>query len=179
MQGSIRKVRKDLQVKELSSKAIQIRPSGIRKFFDLVLGCDDIISLGVGEPDFSTPWNITEHAIYQLEKGRTSYTSNYGLLELRREIGSYLEKKFDASYNPDKEILITIGVSEGLDLAFRTLLNDGDEVIVPLPNFVSYIPLITMAGGVPVTIDTSSSEFILTASQLESKIIDAHLILYP
>ncbi len=169
-------------MKTLSQKALEIKPSGIRKFFDLVQNSQDIISLGVGEPDFSTPWGITEHAIYQLEKGRTSYTSNYGLIELRREIALLQEKSFKSNYNPDNEILITVGVSEALDLSFRTILNEGDEVIVPVPNFVSYIPLITLAGGVPVIIDTSVSDFIVTKEQIESKITPktkAIIIAYP
>jgi aminotransferase len=127
---------------------------------------DDIISLGVGEPDFVTPWNITEHAIYQLEKGYTSYTSNYGIIELRREIAQQIEKQFFASYLPESEILITVGVSEGLDLAFRTILNPGDEVIVPVPNFVCYSPLVHLAGGTAIEVDTSETDFILTREQI-------------
>lgn len=153
-------------MKTLSSKVLNIKPSGIRKFFDLVQSSEDIISLGVGEPDFATPWTVTEHAIYQLEKGYTSYTSNYGIIELRREISNYLRKEFRASYQPEDEILITVGVSEGLDLAFRTLLNPGDEVIVPVPNFVCYSPLVQLAGGKAIEIDTSSTDFILTRQQI-------------
>ncbi|MEK6558249.1 MAG: aminotransferase class I/II-fold pyridoxal phosphate-dependent enzyme, partial [Candidatus Margulisiibacteriota bacterium] len=129
-------------MKPLSQKVLDIKPSGIRKFFDLVQSSEDIISLGVGEPDFSTPWNVTEYAIYQLEKGYTSYTSNYGILELRREIAKFLQSQFASQYIPETEILITVGVSEGLDLVFRTLINPGDEVIVPIPNYVSYVPLV-------------------------------------
>lgn len=150
----------------LSSKVLSIKPSGIRKFFDLVMQSDDIISLGVGEPDFVTPWNITEHAIYQLEKGYTSYTSNYGIIELRREIASQIEKEFAARYKPESEVLITVGVSEGLDLAFRTILNTGDEVIVPVPNFVCYSPLVHLAGGKAIEVDTTPTDFILTREQI-------------
>lgn len=150
----------------LSSQVQDIKPSGIRKFFDLVQSSDDVISLGVGEPDFETPWNITEHAIYQLERGCTSYTSNYGIIDLRKEIATQLDKEFQASYKPESEILITVGVSEGLDLAFRTLLNPGDEVIVPVPNYVSYVPLIQLAGGVAVEVNTCLSGFILNKDQI-------------
>lgn len=169
-------------MRPLSQKVLDIKPSGIRKFFDLVQSSEDIISLGVGEPDFTTPWNVTEYAIYQLEKGYTSYTSNYGILDLRREIAKFLGDHFNAHYKPETEILITVGVSEGLDLVFRTLLNPGDEVIVPVPNYVSYVPLVELAGGRAVTVDTSKSGFILTRELLQNAITPktvAAIIGYP
>ncbi|MDD5455590.1 MAG: aminotransferase class I/II-fold pyridoxal phosphate-dependent enzyme [Candidatus Margulisbacteria bacterium] len=169
-------------MRSLSEKVKSIQPSGIRKFFDLVLNAENIISLGVGEPDFSTPWHITEQAIYSLEKGQTSYTSNLGIMELRKEIAYYLHKRFQADYNPDNEVLITVGVSEGIDVALRTILNDGDEVIVPVPNFVCYQPLVTLAGGLPVPVDTSETGFILTKKQILEHLTPktkAILICYP
>jgi aminotransferase len=169
-------------MRNISSKVEAIKPSGIRKFFDLVMQSEDIISLGVGEPDFTTPWDFTEHAIYQLEKGYTSYTSNYGLIELRREIAAWLERNFGAIYNPDNEILVTLGVSQGIDLVFRTLINNGDEVIIPTPNYVSYLPLVQLAGGVAVEINTASTNFILTPEQIEAAITPhtkALLLSYP
>src|SRR3990167_1952997 len=118
----------------------QIPPSGIRAFFDLVLGMKDVISLGVGEPDFVTPWNVRERAIYSLEEGHTSYTSNKGLLELRREISRYLKHRYGLDYDPEEEILVTVGVSEGFDLAMRAIINTGDKVLIPEPSYVSYAP---------------------------------------
>ena len=126
--------------------------SGIRKFFDLVSSMDDVISLGVGEPDFTTPWTIRESGIYSIEKGHTAYTSNLGMPALRREICRYVEERYHASYDPDRECLVTVGVSEAVDLAFRALLNPGDEVIYPAPCYVSYPAEITMAYGVPVPV---------------------------
>ena len=138
----------------ISKKVDALAPSGIRAFFDLVLGMKDVISLGVGEPDFVTPWHIREKAIYSLEKGYTSYTSNKGMIELRKEISHFLEKRFGLVYDPEEEILITVGVSEGLDLAMRAMLNPGDKVLIPLPCYVSYGPVVDLAGGVPVFIET-------------------------
>jgi aminotransferase len=134
----------------LAEKVREIPPSGIRKFFDLVVGTPGVISLGVGEPDFVTPWRIRESAIFSLEKGRTSYTSNAGLLELREAISQYLSREWGADYDPATEIMITVGVSEALDLALRALLDPGDEVILVEPGYVSYAPLVSLAGGVPV-----------------------------
>ena len=128
---------------QVSRLVEQIPPSGIRAFFDLVLEMKNVISLGVGEPDFVTPWNIRERAIYSLEEGYTSYTSNKGLLELRREISKYLKRKFSLEYDPEEEILITVGVSEGFDLTLRAILNRGDKVLIPEPSFVSYGPITT------------------------------------
>ena len=145
---------------------LEIQPSGIRKFFELCIGHDDIISLGVGEPDFSTPWVIREEAFYHLEKGHTSYTSNWGLIELREEIAKYLER-YDLHYDPKTEILPTVGASEGLDLVLRTILNPGDELIVCEPCYVSYQPLADLCGAKVIHLDTSSTNFYPTASAIE------------
>ena len=126
----------------LSDKITTIKPSGIRKFFDLVSEMKDAISLGVGEPDFDTPWRIREEGIYTLEKGKTYYTSNSGLMDLRIEISRYLERRFGLNYDAEKEIIVTVGGSEGIDLAFRAMLNPGDEVIIPEPCYVSYVPCV-------------------------------------
>lgn len=169
-------------MKELSKKVQGLKPSGIRKFFDLVLNAKDIISLGVGEPDYPTPWNITEQAIYYLENGYTSYTSNHGLLSFREEIAKYNKNRFGSNYDPAKEIMITMGVSEGLDIAFRALINPEDEIIIPTPSYVSYEPLITLAGGTPVTINTAPDNFVLTKDKLLDSITDktkALLLSYP
>lgn len=156
----------------LSKKVQEIQPSGIRRFFDVASTMDDVISLGVGEPDFDTPWHIREEGIYSLEKGRTYYTSNAGLLPLREEISRYLKERFELPYKAD-EVLITVGGSEAIDIAFRAMLDPGDEVIVPEPCFVSYVPCIQMAGGVPVTIDLEEKdEFKLTGEKLLSAITD-------
>jgi aminotransferase len=141
-------------MKRVSEKVNEIPKSGIREFFELTIGMDDVISLGVGEPDFVTPWHIREACIYSLEKGYTMYTSNYGLLELREEISDYTGRHYGLDYNPEDEILVTAGVSEGFDLALRAILNQGDEVIIPQPCYVSYSPCTTLAGGKPVTIPT-------------------------
>lgn len=157
----------------LSDTVIKMKPSGIRKFFDIVSEMPDAISLGVGEPDFDTPWNIREEGIYSLEKGRTFYTSNAGLLELRQEICNYLERRFRLSYNPKDEVLITVGGSEGIDMALRAMLNPGDEVIIPEPCFVSYVPCVQLAGGVPVTVSLKNeNQFRLTKEELEAAITE-------
>ncbi len=143
-------------VKKISDKVRFLKPSGIREFFDLVIGMDDVISLGVGEPDFTTPWNIIESAIYSFENGYTSYTSNKGLFELRDEISKNIKKRYGINYNPETEILITVGVSEGNDLAMRAILNKGDEVIIHEPCYVAYEPLITLSDGKAVIIKTSA-----------------------
>lgn len=139
---------------KISKLVDQIQPSGIRVFFDLVLGMKDVISLGVGEPDFVTPWNIRERAIFSLEEGYTSYTSNKGMVELRREIARYLKHKYNLDYDPEEEILITVGVSEASDLAMRAIIDKGDKVLIPEPCFVSYGPLTTLAMGKPVYMKT-------------------------
>ncbi len=153
----------------LSQKMLATQPSGIRKFFDLIIGRDDIVSLGVGEPDFSTPWNIREEAFYHLEKGHTSYTSNWGLLELREEIARYLER-YKLYYNPKSEILITVGASEGVDAALRAILNPGDELIVCEPCYVSYQPLAALCDAKVIHFDTSRTDFYPTAEELEKVI---------
>ena len=152
-----------------SEKMLQTQPSPIRKFFDLCIGHDDIISLGVGEPDFSTPWTIREEAFYHLEKGHTSYTSNWGLLELREEIAKYLTK-YNLDYNPTNEILVTVGASEGVDAVLRTILNPGDELIICEPCYVSYQPLTTLCDAKVIHFDTSKTGFYPTAEELEKVI---------
>jgi len=153
----------------INKSVTQMQPSGIRKFFDIVSTMKDAISLGVGEPDFATPWHIRDAGIYSLEKAQTHYTSNSGLLELRQEICNYV-KKFDLNYTPD-EVLVTVGGSEGVDLIMRTVLEPGDEVLVHEPSFVCYKPCAQLAGGIPVTIETKSDNgFKLTAQQIEEKI---------
>lgn len=155
----------------LNEKITAIKPSGIRKFFDIVSEMDDAISLGVGEPDFDTPWHIRDEGIYTLEKGRTFYTSNAGLKELRIEIAKYLDRRFHLQYDPLKEILITVGGSEGIDNAFRAMLDPGDEVLIPQPSYVSYEPCCILAGGVPVIIELQEeNQFRLTAEELEAAI---------
>ena len=140
---------------QLSKIARELPPSGIRKFFDIAAQMQDVISLGVGEPDFITPWAVRESAIYSIERGHTNYTSNYGLLDLRKLIAENLNSLYGVSYNPVDEILITVGVSEGMDLAMRAILDPGDEVLVPEPCYVSYKPCILLSGGVPITIETT------------------------
>jgi len=158
-------------MKDLISKKVEeMQPSGIRAFFDLVLGMEDVISLGVGEPDFVTPWQVREAGIYSLEQGFTSYTSNKGLYKLRLSIARYLKNKYGLVYSPDDEILITVGVSEGYDLALRSLINPGDRILIPIPSYVSYGPLTELAGGTPVYMDTRQSNFKLTPGVLEKHI---------
>ena len=157
----------------LSKKVIDIKPSGIRKFFDVVSEMPDAISLGVGEPDFDTPWHIRDEGIYALEKGKTFYTSNAGLMELREEICNYYTRKFQATYDPVHECVITVGGSEGIDIALRAMLDPGDEVIIPEPCYVSYVPCVELADGVPVIIQLKAeNEFRLTAEELEAAITD-------
>jgi len=151
----------------LSSRAQGLQPSGIRKFFDILDEMEDVVSLTVGQPDFITPWHIREAAIDSLEKGRTYYTSNSGLMTLRQEISTYLNRRFGLSYNPGDEILVSVGGSEAIDLAIRACINEGDEVIVPVPSFVCYGPMVTMAGGTPVYLETLEKDnFKLTAERL-------------
>lgn len=171
-------MRKDI----LSDKIINIPPSGIRKFFDIVSEMPEAISLGVGEPDFDTPWKIREEAIYSLERGRTFYTSNAGLVELRQSICDYVKRQYDLDYNT-KECVVTIGGSEAIDIAFRSILNPGDEVIVVQPCFVSYGPCVILAGGTPVYLNLSvETEFKLTVEALDSVVTDktkAIIMCYP
>lgn len=155
----------------LNDKIQGIKPSGIRKFFDILEEMTDAISLGIGEPDFVTPWHIRDAGIYSLERGHTKYTSNAGMLQLRREISSYLNRRFDLHYDYNGQILVTVGGSEAIDLAMRVLINPGDEVIVPVPSFVCYGPLAEMAGGVPVYVELKAeNEFRLTPEQLKAAI---------
>ena len=159
--------------KVLTSSVQSIKPSGIRKYFDVVNELDDAISLGVGEPDFITPWAIREAGIYSLERGRTYYTSNAGLPALREEISNYNKRKFDMEYDPLKEIMVTVGGSEAIDLMIRCVVNPGDEVLIPEPCFVCYKPCTLMAGGVSVTIETKEEDsFRLLPEQLKEKITD-------
>lgn len=153
------------------SKCVEkLQPSGIRAFFDLVLGMREVISLGVGEPDFVTPWQIREAGIYSLEQGFTSYTSNKGLYKLRLGISRYLKHRYGLEYSPEDEILITVGVSEGLDLSLRSIINPGDKILIPQPSYVSYGPVTELAGGLPIYIDTSQQGFKLTPRILEKSI---------
>lgn len=162
----------------LSDKIVTIPPSGIRKFFDIVSEMKDAISLGVGEPDFETPWHIREEGIYSLEKGRTFYTSNAGLKPLKVEICEYLKRRCDVTYDPDREVLVTVGGSEAIDIAMRAMLNEGDEVLVPQPSYVSYMPCVTLANGVPVVIELEEKDqFRLTPEKLREKITDKTKIL--
>ena len=155
----------------LSKRIQEVPPSGIRRFFDILEEMKDAISLGVGEPDFVTPWHIRDAGIYSLEKGKTRYTSNAGLAELRREIAAYQERRFGLKYDFAHQVVVTVGGSEGIDLTFRCLLNPGDEVIVPVPSFVCYGPLVSMAGGTPVYVETKAEDdFRLTAQEVRAAI---------
>ncbi len=155
----------------LNNKVKDIKPSGIRKFFDVVSEIPDVISLGVGEPDFETPWHIREEGIYALERGKTFYTSNAGLMELREEITKYLKRRYNLSYNPKKEVLVTIGGSEAIDGALRAMIDEGDEVLIPEPCYVSYLPCVKLCDGIPVIIDLKEeNKFKLTAEDLKKHI---------
>ncbi|RNA70506.1 aminotransferase [Alteribacter keqinensis] len=157
----------------LSEAVERIQPSGIRKFFDLASSMDNIISLGVGEPDYATPWNIREASIASLERGMTSYTANAGILELREEISRYLNREFHTPYDPENEVIVTAGASEAIDLAMRSTVNPGDEVLVVEPSFVSYAPLVSLIGGVPVSVPTSiENGFKVTADQIAERVTD-------
>jgi aminotransferase len=162
----------------LSNKIIEIEPSGIRKFFDVASQMEDAISLGVGEPDFDTPWRIREEGIFSLERGRTFYTSNAGLQELRKEICKYLQRKIGVSYHPNTETLVTVGGSEAIDVGLRCMLDPGDEVLIPQPSYVSYLPCTVMADGVPVVIPLKhENQFKLTVEDLEEHITPKSKIL--
>jgi len=167
----------------ISYQVNQLSPSGIRKFFDLIASMEGVVSLGVGEPDFVTPWHICEAAIYSLEKGYTMYTSNLGMPELRQELSRYLRETYNLVYDPDKELLITVGVSEALDLAMRAILNPGDEVIMPDPCYVSYNPCVVLAGGSPIMVPTNQeNNFEIRAADIEAEVNNktkAILIGYP
>lgn len=162
----------------LSKKVVELEPSGIRKFFDVVNEMKDAISLGVGEPDFDTPWRIREEGIYSLERGRTFYTSNAGLKELKVEITKYLKDRVNVEYEANNEVLVTVGGSEAIDMMFRAMLDPGDEVLIPQPSYVSYLPCAVMADGVPVVIPLQhKNEFKLTAEELEAAITPKSKIL--
>ena len=157
----------------LSDTIVQIPPSGIRKFFDIVSEMKDAISLGVGEPDFDTPWHIREEGIYSLERGRTFYTSNAGLKELKEEIAIYLKRRYQVLYDGSSEVMVTVGGSEAIDIALRAMINPGagEEVLIPQPSYVSYVPCTVLAGGVPVVIELEAKdEFRLTPEKLLEKI---------
>jgi len=157
----------------IAKRVQRIPPSGIRKFFEMVIGMDDVISLGVGEPDFVTPWPVREACIYALEKGYTSYTSNWGVQELRDEIVRAINSNYGITYSSDEQILVTTGVSEAIDLAMRAITNPGDEIIVVEPCYVSYNPCVTLAGGKPVSVPTDpSTHFKVTPEQIEDKITE-------
>jgi aminotransferase len=164
----------------LNNTIVNIKPSGIRKFFDIVTEMNDpnVISLGVGEPDFETPWHIRDEGIYSLEKGRTFYTSNAGLLELRQEISNYLKRRYELVYNPKTEIIVTVGGSEAIDIALRAMVDAGDEVLIPQPSYVSYEPCTVLAGAKPVIIELKNeNQFRLTAKELEDAITDKTKVL--
>ena len=166
------------QEKLLAEKTVGLKPSGIRRFFDLVSEMKDAISLGVGEPDFDTPWHIRDEGIYSLEKGRTFYTSNSGLKELREEIAAYMKRTQGITYDPIGEILITVGGSEAIDLMFRAMINEGDEVLVPQPSYVSYEPCTILADGKPVVIPLKNeNEFRLKPEELQAAITPRSKIL--
>lgn len=155
----------------LADRVVGIKPSGIRKYFDIVNEMKDAISLGVGEPDFDTPWHIRDEGIYSLEKGKTFYTSNSGLKELKEEITYYLKRRMDLDYHPEKETIVTVGGSEAIDLGMRAMLNLGDEVLIPQPSYVSYEPCVILAGGKPVIIELKNeNEFRLTPEELLASI---------
>lgn len=162
----------------LADKVVQIKPSGIRKFFDIVSEMEDAISLGVGEPDFDTPWHIRDEGIYSLEKGRTFYTSNAGLKELKQEVVRYINRKQGIEYDAGSEVIITVGGSEAIDIGLRAMLNPGDEVLIPQPSYVSYEPCVVLADGVPVIINLKAeNEFRLTAKELREAITDKTKVL--
>lgn len=157
----------------VASAVAGVPPSGIRKFFDIASEMDDAISLGVGEPDFVTPWNVREAAIVSIERGQTHYTSNRGDPDLRREITRYMRDRFDLAYDPETEVLVTVGASEALDLAFRALIEPGDEILIPAPSYVSYVPGVTFAGGIPVPVAThAENDFILTPAELDAAVTE-------
>ena len=173
----------DRYASTISQRAKQVSPSGIRKFFDLLASMEGVISLGVGEPDYTTPWHIREGAIYSIEKGFTMYTSNLGMPELRLGLARYLKDSYNLDYDPDSELLVTVGVSEALDLAMRAIIDPGDEVIMPDPCYVSYNACVILAGGIPVMVPTSEENgFEINPSDIEAKVTEktkAILLGYP
>ena len=164
--------------KVLNSRIVNVKPSGIRKFFDIAEQMDDVISLGVGEPDFPTPWHIRSEGIRSLEQGKTRYTSNHGLLSMRREVSNFTKRKYGVEYDPENEILVTVGGSEAIDSTIRALIEPGDEVIIPQPSYVCYEPITVLTGGVPVIIETKAEdEFRVTPEQLKAAITDKTKVL--
>ncbi|WP_082233119.1 aminotransferase [Halobacillus massiliensis] len=159
------------QTSFISKQVASLKPSGIRRFFDLAAQMEDVISLGVGEPDFVTPWNFIEQSFHSLEQGYTSYTENAGMLELRKEISTYLDKNYQLSYEAEDQVIVTVGASQAIDLALRAVVEPGDEVIVVEPGFVAYVPTVSLAGGVPVTIQAQAeNEFKVTPEQIEQAV---------
>ena len=167
--------------KYIANNIASMPTSGIRKFFDIVSTMEDVVSLGVGEPDFETPWHVREEAISSIEKGRTAYTSNQGMITLRQAISDYLYNKYNIKYDAESEVLVTVGASEGIDLSLRAICNSGDEILVVEPSYVSYKPCIVMAGGVPVVVETKEeNDFRLTVDDIKEKITDkAKAIIFP
>lgn len=167
--------------KYIANNIASMPTSGIRKFFDIVSTMEDVVSLGVGEPDFETPWHVREEAISSIEKGRTAYTSNQGMINLRQAISDYLYNKYNIKYDAESEVLVTVGASEGIDLSLRAICNSGDEILVVEPSYVSYKPCIVMAGGVPVVVETKEeNDFRLTVDDIKEKITDkAKAIIFP
>lgn len=166
-------------MKPISRVVQETPPSGIRRFFDIVSQMKDVVSLGVGEPDFTTPWRVREACIYSLERGHTHYTSNYGTIELRTAVSDYLRERDGLDYNPENQILITVGVSEALDLVMRALLNPGEEVIIPEPSFVAYKPCVAFAGGVPVPIPSyAETGFTVTPEQVEAAVTEKTKVIF-
>ena len=167
--------------KILSEKVKTIKPSGIRKFFDLAAEMQGVISLGVGEPDFKTPWNVREAGIKSLQDGKTRYTANAGLIQLRQEICNYLDRRFSIKYNPNNEVLVTVGGSEAIDICIRALVNPDDEVLIPEPCFVAYSPIATLTGGKAVPIETKAEDnFRLTPEALKAAITEkTKLLIFP
>ena len=164
--------------KVLNSRIVNVKPSGIRKFFDIAEQMEDVISLGVGEPDFPTPWHIRSEGIRSLEQGKTRYTSNHGLLSMRREVSNFTKRKYGVEYDPETEILVTVGGSEAIDGTVRALIEPGDEVIIPQPSYVCYEPITVLAGGLPVIIETKAGdEFRVTPEQLKAAITDKTKVL--
>ena len=156
---------------KIAERVKEVPPSGIRKFFDIANEMEGVISLGVGEPDFVTPWNVREACIYSLEKGMTYYTSNWGIFELRKAISSYLSQRFGVDYNPKNEIVVTVGASEAIDLALRAILNPGDEVLIPDPSYVAYMPCVRFCGGKAVAVECRvEDEFRITPENLRKYI---------
>ena len=163
----------------LNQRVTSIAPSGIRKFFDIANEMDNVISLSIGEPDFTTPWHVRQEGIRSLEDGKTWYSPNRGFIELREEIAKWFRRKYRVEYEPQSQVLVTVGGSEAIDVCLRSILEPGDEVLIPQPSFVCYVPLTQMAGGVPIILETKAeNEFRLTAQELEEKITPNTKVLF-